>query len=212
MLVWNHVKLWIAAAVGLILVLASPAHWGGIARVLVGWNGAIFVLVPLTYLWMRKLDARALRAKYIEEDPTAPVIFLVTVIGALLSVLGIIALLSTAKQAPSGERAAHFLLACLTIAGSWALVHTMFTIRYADMFYSVLDADPPPLSFPDTAEPLFWDFVYFAFTIGMCFQISDACVTSSQIRKTVLGHALLSFAYNTVILAFTLNLVFGAMG
>ena len=54
----------------------------------------------------------------------------------------IIALLSTAKQAPSGERAAHFLLACLTIVSSWALVHTMFTIRYADMFYSVLDGDP----------------------------------------------------------------------
>ena len=79
MLVWNHLKLWIATAVGLILVFASPAHWGGIARVLVGWNGAICVLVPLTYLWMKRLDAKALRAKYVEEDPTAPVIFLFTV-------------------------------------------------------------------------------------------------------------------------------------
>src|SRR5436853_5852178 len=92
MLLWNHLKLWIATAVGLILVFASPSHWGGIARVLVGWNGAICVLVPLTYSWLKRLDAKALRAKYVEEDPTAPVIFLFTVIGALLSVLGIIAL------------------------------------------------------------------------------------------------------------------------
>src|SRR3954465_15807399 len=122
MLIWNHLKLWSAAAVGSILIFAVPAHWGWIARVLAGWNGAIFILVPLTYLWMRKLDAKALRAKYMEEDPTAPVILVVTVIGALLSVLGIIALLSTAKHVPPGVRAAHFLLACLTIVNSWALV------------------------------------------------------------------------------------------
>ena len=84
------------------VVFLLPSHWGWICRVLVGWNGAIFVLVPFTYLWMRKLDAKALRAKYVEEDPTGPVILLVTVVGALLSVLGIIALLSTAKQVPSG--------------------------------------------------------------------------------------------------------------
>src|ERR1700760_1891024 len=100
MLIWNHVKLWVATLVGIIVVFLLPSHWGWIVRVLGGWNGAIFVLVPFTYLWMRKLDAKALRAKYVEEDPTGPVILLVTVVGALLSVLGIIALLSTAKQVP----------------------------------------------------------------------------------------------------------------
>src|SRR3569833_2843551 len=199
-LVWNHFKLWIAAAVGLILVFAAPSHWGWIARVLAGWNGAILILVPLTYFWMRKLDAQALRAKYVEEDPTAPVILVVTVIGALLSVLGIIALLSTAKQVPSGVRAPHFLLACLTIVNSWALVHTMFTIRYADMFYSVLDGDPPPLSFPNTPQPLFWDFVYFAFTIGVACQTSDVSTQQTDMRRMVTAHSIISFVFNLAFL------------
>ena len=211
MLVWNHAKLWVAALVGVVLVFALPSRWEWIVRVLVGWNGAIFVLVPLTYVWMRKLDARALRAKYQEEDPTAPVILLVTVISALLSVLGIIALLSTAKQVPSGERAGHFLLACMTIVSSWALVHTMFTIRYADMFYSVLDGDPPPLSFPDTAEPLFWDFVYFAFTIGVACQTADVSTRQTDMRKTVIVHSVMSFVFNLAILGFAINVSAGLL-
>lgn len=211
MLVWNHVKLWIAAFVGVVLVLASPSRWDWIVRILFGWNGAIFVLVPLTYIWMRKLDARALRARYQEEDPTAPLILLVTVISALLSVLGIIALLSTAKQVPPGERAAHSLLACMTIVSSWALVHTMFTIRYADMFYSVLDGEPPPLSFPDTAEPLFWDFVYFAFTIGVACQTADVSTRQTDIRKMVTIHSVIAFVFNLAILGFAINVSAGLL-
>jgi uncharacterized membrane protein len=210
MLVWNHVKLWIATAVGLVLVFILPANWGWIPRVLAGWNGAVFVMVPLTYLWMRRLDAPALRAKYVEEDPTGPVILLVTVVAAFLSVLGIIALLSTAKQVPSGERAAHFLLACLTIVSSWALVHTMFTIRYADMFYSVLDGDPP-LGFPDTPEPLFWDFVYFSFTIGVACQTSDVTTRQTAMRRMVTFHSVIAFVFNLAILGFAINVSAGLL-
>jgi uncharacterized membrane protein len=211
MLIWNHVKLWVATLVGIIVVFVLPSHWGWICRVLVGWNGAMFVLVPFTYYWMRKLDAEALRAEYVEEDPTGPVILLVTVVGALLSVLGIIALLSTAKQAPSGERFAHSLLACLTIVNSWTLVHTMFTIRYADMFYSVLDGDPPPLSFPNTPAPLFWDFVYFSFTIGVACQTSDVSTQQTDMRRMVTFHSVISFVFNLAILGFAINVSAGLL-
>jgi len=210
MLIWNHLKLWIAALVGVVLVVILPSHWNGILRVLVGWNGAVFVLVPLTYLWMKKLDAKALRAKYVEEDPTAPVILLVTVVAALVSVLGIIALLSTARQVPPAERAAHLLVACLTIMSSWALVHTMFTIRYADMFYSVLDGDPP-LSFPDTAEPVFWDFAYFAFTIGVACQTADVSTRQTEMRRMVTVHSVISFVFNLAILGFAINVSAGLL-
>jgi uncharacterized membrane protein len=211
MLIWNHVKLWLATLVGIVLVVLLPSHWTWICRVLVGWNGAMFVLVPLTYLWMRKLDAKALRAKYVEEDPTGPVILLVTVVGALLSILGIIALLSTAKQVPAGERAGHFILACLTIVNSWAMVHTMFTIRYADMFYSVLDGETPPLAFPDTPEPLFWDFVYFAFTIGVACQTSDVSTRQTDMRRMVTYHSVIAFVFNLAILGFAINVSAGLL-
>ena len=176
-----------------------------------GWNGALLVLVPFTYLLDEEARCKALRAKYVEEDPTAPVILLVTVLCALLSVLGIIALLSTARQAPPGDRAAHLVLACLTIVNSWALVHTMFTIRYADMFYSVLDGDPPPLEFPDTPQPLFWDFAYFAFTIGVACQTADVSTRETHMRRMVTIHALIAFVFNLAILGFAINVSAGLL-
>ncbi len=212
MLIRNHLKLWIAAVVGIILIFTLPSGWTWICRVLIGWNGAMFVIVPLTYIRMRSLDASQLRAKYREEDPTAPVILLVVVTGALLSVMAIIALLSTAKQVPSGQQWAHTVLATLTIVNSWTLVHTMFTIRYADMYYSVADGEPPPLSFPQTAEPLFWDFLYFSFTIGVACQTADVSTRHTDIRKTVTIHSVIAFIFNLAILGFALNVSAGLLG
>src|SRR5262249_9531676 len=128
MLVWNHIKVWWATGVGIAVAMALPSHWSLISRVLTGWNAGLLVLVPLTYTRLRRLDARQLRAHYEEEDPTAPVIVIVVVAAALLSLLAIVGLLSTLKQAPTGERFAHLALATMTIVNSWVLVHTMFAI------------------------------------------------------------------------------------
>lgn len=212
MLIWNHLKLWAAALVGVILVVALPSHWSWITRILTGWNGSMLVLVPLTYVFLRRLDARQLRARYQEEDPTAPVILLVVVTGALLSLLAIVALLATAKQVAPAERAAHLLLSTATIVNSWLLVHTMYTIHYADMYYSVAEGDPPPLNFPDTPAPLFWDFVYFSFTIGVACQTADVSTRQTEIRKTVTVHSVIAFVFNLAVLGFALNVSAGLLG
>jgi uncharacterized membrane protein len=212
MLIWNHLKLWAAAFVGVILVFALPSHWTWITRVLTGWNGTMLVLVPLIYIWMRTLDSKQLRARYEEEDPTGPVILLLVVIGALLSMMGIIALLSTIKQVAPSERIAHLVLSAATIVNSWLLVHTMFTIHYADMYYSVAEGDPPPLSFPDTPAPLFWDFVYFSFTIGVACQTADVSTRQTEIRKTVTIHSVVAFVFNLAVLGFAINVSAGLLG
>jgi uncharacterized membrane protein len=212
MLIWNHTKVWFAAVAGIIIAIALPASWSVITRILTGWNGAVLVLVPLTYFRLRSLDARALRAHYEEEDPTAPVIIIVVVIAALLSLLAIVGLLSTVKQTAPGTRIAHLTLATLTIASSWFLVHTMFTLRYADMYYSVPQGAPPPLSFPQTPEPLFWDFLYFSFTIGVACQTSDVSTTQTQIRNTVTIHSVIAFVFNVSVLGFAINVSAGLLG
>jgi len=212
MLIWNHLKLWAAAFVGVILIFALPSHWSWITRVLTGWNGAMLVLVTLTYVLLRRLDAGQLRARYQEEDPTAPVILLVVVAGALLSLLAIVALLSTVRHAAPAERVAHLVLSTMTIVNSWLLVHTMYTIHYADMYYSVAEGDPPPLIFPDTPAPLFWDFVYFSFTIGVACQTADVCTRQTQIRKTVIVHSIIAFVFNLAVLGFALNVSAGLLG
>ena len=212
MLIWNHLKLWVAAFTGVILVIALPSHWSWISRILSGWNGAMLVFVPLIYLVMRRLDAKQLRAKYREEDPTAPVILLIVVTGALLSVMAIVALLSTLKHAAPAERVAHLVLATATVVNSWLLVHTMFTIHYADMYYSVAEDEPPPLLFPETAEPLFWDFVYFSFTIGVACQTADVSTRQTGIRRTVTFHSVIAFVFNLAVLGLAINVSAGLLG
>jgi len=79
------------------------------------------------------------------------------------------------------------------------------------MFYSVLGDDPPPLSFPDTAEPLFWDFVYFAFTIGVACQTADVATRQTDMRKLVTIHSVIAFVFNLVILGFAVNVSAGLL-
>jgi uncharacterized membrane protein len=212
MLVWNHAKLWAATLVGVVVAVALPSRWLVISRVLTGWNAAILFLVPLTYIRMRGLDARQLHAHYEEEDPTAPVIVVFVVAAALLSVAAIVALLSTLKHVAAVERVAHLALASMTIVNSWLLVHTMFTLHYADIYYSVAEDAPPPLSFPETRQPLFWDFVYFSFTIGVACQTADVATTQTGIRKMVTVHAVIAFLFNLFILGFAINVTAGLLG
>jgi uncharacterized membrane protein len=212
MLVWNHIKLWIAAAVGVLIAIALPSQLSGICRVLLGWNGAILVFAPLIFIRMRRLDSGQLRAHYEEEDPTAPVILLVVVIAALLSVLAIVTLLSTLKQVAAADRAGHLLLGTLTIVSSWVLVHTMFTLHYADIYYSVADGGQAPLSFPHTPKPLFWDFLYFSFTIGVACQTADVATTQTEIRRTVTVHSIIAFVFNLFVLGFAINVSAGLLG
>ena len=212
MLVWNHTKLWIALLSGIVISLALPAHLAGISRVLAGWDAAIMVFTPLVYIRMRHLDAGQLRAHYEEEDPTGPVILLVVVIAALLSVVAIVALLAPLKQVAADQRVAHLSLAALTIVSSWLLVHTMFSLHYADMYYSVADGQPPPLSFPQTPKPLFWDFLYFSFTIGVACQTADVATTQTEIRRTVTVHSIIAFAFNLLVLGFAITVSAGLLG
>jgi len=99
-----------------------------------------------------------------------------------------------------------------TVGLSWLVTHTAFTLRYAHLYYRGGPADEGGLEFPGDDKPDDFDFAYFAFTIGMCFQVSDVAVTDRHIRRTALLHSLMSFAYNTVIIALVLNLVMGHLG
>jgi uncharacterized membrane protein len=207
----QHIKFWLALATGVIFFVLAPTRFSGIGRVLVAWNATVLLLLPLTYIWMRRLDSRQLRERYRDEDPTAPVILLVVVTASLLSVLAIVVFLSTLKHVPPGERLAHLVLAAVTIADSWLIVPTMYTLHYADAYYSA-DPQKPPLSFPQTTEPVFWDFVYFSFTIAAACQTADVATTDVSVRRSVVVHSVISFLFNASILGFAINVSAGLVG
>jgi uncharacterized membrane protein len=165
----------------------------------------------LMFLWMTRLTAEQICTKYIEEDESAPIILVVVILAALLSLVAIVEPLAGIKQVAGAERIGHFALAAVTLVNSWILVPTIFTTHYADMFYSA-KAEDRPLRFPETPMPVFWDFAYFSFTIAAACQTSDVSTTNAAVRRTVIAHTLISFLFNASILGFAINVTAGLIG
>jgi uncharacterized membrane protein len=147
----NHARLWIAVIIGGVVFCLLPGDWSLITRILTSWNCAIALFLILISIWMTRLTAEQICLRFIDEDETASVILVVCIMAAMLSLVSIVAFLSTIKQTAGMERAVHIGLAALTVANSWTLVPTMFTLHYADMFYSV-KPDSRPLHFPETSD------------------------------------------------------------
>jgi uncharacterized membrane protein len=210
-LFFEHPRLWIAIGLGVALYLLLPAQWTAISRLLTAWNAGVLLFLVLMYFWMTRLTARQICSRFIEEDESAPVVLAIVTAAALLSLVAIVAILATIKQLAGAERIAHIALAAITVVDSWLLVPVIFTTQYADMFYSA-KADERPLLFPRTAEPVFWDFAYFSFTIAAACQTSDVSTTQIGIRKLVIAHTLISFVFNASILGFAINVSAGLIG
>ena len=207
---FQHIKLLTSIAAGVVLFFVLPVHLSVMARVLVSWNGGAILFLVWVFVWMSGCTAEQLYMKYKEEDETAALILVVVTCAALLSLVAIVLLLSTVKQVAGTERALHIGLAALTVMSSWLLVPTMFTLHYADAFYSA-DDDDRPLLFPQTVRPVFWDFAYFSFTIAAACQTADVSTANTSIRKTVLAHSVIAFIFNASILGFAVNISAGLL-
>jgi uncharacterized membrane protein len=207
-LVFFHVRIWIAAFAGLAAFLLLPGEWSLVSRILVGWNAGALLFLVLIYVWMTRLSATQICERFIEEDAAAPVLLVIVTAAAALSLVAIVALLATIRQVSGTERTMHVALSAVTVLVSWLLVPTMFTIHYADQFYSAPPATRP-LRFPQTEQPVFWDFAYFSFTIAAACQTSDVSTTHVSVRKSVLAHTLISFLFNASILGFAVNISAG---
>lgn len=200
----HHVKLLTSMAAGLVLFFLLPGEWSVLARVLVSWIGGATLFMVWVFVWMSNCSAEQLYARYKEEDESAFIILIMVICAALLSLVAIVALLSTVKQVAGFERTMHVVLAAGTVVSSWLLVPTIFALHYADEFYSATD-DERPLLFPDTRRPVFWDFAYFSFTIAAACQTADVSTANTSIRKVVLAHSLIAFVFNASILGFAVN-------
>ena len=202
----------------LVLAGVSVAVSGRVAglpvQVLVAWN--VFAATSIAFAWARIMwsNARTSVRTARLEDSSRTAIFLVVIVAALASLFAVGALLVTAKGLDSERAAGHVILAIGTVICSWSLTHTIFTLRYAHLFYQNVRNGPQDtagfgLEVPGETHPEFLDFAYFSFVVGMTCQVSDVQITSRRIRSTALVHGLLSFIFNTVILALSLNIASG---
>jgi len=204
----RHLRIWIALAVGIASFFVVPAGPSLIIRMLVSWNCAVALFLVTIYLWMMRMTPQQISAHYVEEDPSAPVILVVATAAALLSMVAIVEPLAALHHGGHGRQLARLALAPITLINSWLLVPTMFTMHYADMFYSAPSKERP-LAFPKTEMPAFWDFAYFSFTISAACQTADVATTHVSIRRVVTFHEIVAFAFNVAILGFAINITAG---
>jgi uncharacterized membrane protein len=189
-----------------VVVLGAFGLWRPATRLLIGWDISVGLYLVLVAHLMARSDVDRMRQRAALEDEGQVAILVLTVAAALASLAAIFAELG----AGAGRRPAHIALATGTILLSWAFIHTIFALHYAHEFY---DEDVGGgMAFPGgEAEPDYWDFVYFAFVIGMTSQVSDVGVTSRQIRRTVAAHGVVAFVFNAALLALTVNLAASAI-
>jgi len=179
----------------------------------------------LIFSWIVILSShpRGLRNLAGEQDTSRTLIFLFVLFAALISVFAIIALLQQAPNASKTGLTRQILLAAAAVFCSWTLIHTLFTLRYAHLYYTYPNEDTKGhskndsnseggLDFPGTKMPDYLDFAYFSFVLGMTFQVSDVEITSASIRRLALLHGFLSFVYNTIIIALSINIISGVIG
>jgi uncharacterized membrane protein len=197
----------VAVALGVGLVVATRLPLGLAA--LAAWNAGGLCLLALAWFTIAGSTPERTRRRASREDPGRTTVYVVVLLGAGVSLLSAVVLVRSATTL-AGPRADFLVALCLAnVLLSWALTHTAFALRYAHLYYRDDEDGTGGVDFPGGAPPTYVDFAYLAFTIGMTFQVSDTSVSGALIRRAVLLHATLSFVYNTAILAFVLNLIFG---
>ena len=206
-------KLGIGLSVSAILFFIFPLqHADNLSRWMLAWDVFSFCLLSLYWFIFYKSKATHIRQMAAVEDTSRVVIFIVTLICTTASMLAVILLLTT-KHETSLSKVLHLAVAITGMVLSWSLVHTVFAVRYAHLYYADHKTKPNThaggLDFPDESTPDFVDFAYFSFVLGMTFQVSDVSITSRKIRRMVLWHSLISFGYNAVIIALTINVIAG---
>lgn len=205
--VYGRPRTFFAIALGVLVFFLLPDTRRLATRLIIGWDVFAALYLVLAYIMMLRCDVGHIRRSAVMQDDGRFLILLLTAYGALASLGAIVFELGASK----GNKAA-LILATLTIALSWVLVHTAFALHYAHDYYR--GRKPGGLQFPsgDThAEADYWDFVYFSFVIGMTAQVSDVGITDKIIRRTATLHGIVSFVFNTALLALMVNIAASAI-
>ena len=202
-------RLLVALLVGIVAGLVPLGRAGNLlVHSLVGFivGGLAFALPLLVHILSH--DAPATRDKVAGRDGDAAWYDVVVIVVGLASLFGVGVLL-IASRAKGTELVFDALVGILAVAVGWLCVHTVYTLRYARLYYA---SPTPPIDFNQPEDPQFSDFAYFSFNLGMAYQVSDTNLRSSDVRRVVLGHTLLAYLFGTIIIASTINLVVGIGG
>ncbi len=205
--VYARPRTFASVIIGIGAFLLLPPSLRLVTRALLGWDICIAAYLLLVYTMVVRSGLTHIKRNAVRQDDGRFLILLVTALGAFASIAAIVFELGAAQHSVPA-----LTLATVTIALSWAAVHTTFALHYAHEFYR--GTKPGGLQFPsgDTHEDAdYWDFVYFSFVIGMTAQVSDVGITDKTIRRTATAHGIVSFIYNTALVALMVNIAASAI-
>ena len=186
--------------------LILPPGIGGSHGIMVAFDVAaaafLLSLVPL----FRQDEAAQMRARSNDNDANRGVLLAI-----MVAVLGVVLVTVGSEITQAGSKVS-IALVILTLSLAWLYANVVYALHYAHLFYSddQCGGDKRGLDIPNTAEPDYWDFIYFSFTLGMTFQTSDVQITDGTMRRVVVGHTLAAFVFNLGVLAFTVNVLGGS--
>ena len=204
-------RLAIAATILIGVTLAVSAFVTWPVALLIGWNASALTFLAAVLPSIVRADGDRTRRLATREDETRDTDRLLVQISCAASVAAVGFTLHLAKQEATAERTLLITVGVVTVLLSWLVVHCIFTLRYADLFYGAPDEG---VDFGYTAaegRPDYRDFAYLAFTIGMTYQVSDTALRDRRLRRTVLVHAFVSYFFGVVIVATGVNVVAGLL-
>jgi uncharacterized membrane protein len=206
-----HHRQLIALPLAILGFLVFPSH-SLLTRLIECWN--IYAAALLLSAWAAILtaDPRYAQRTAKLQDSSRAALFVFVLAAACMSLLAVLFILREHKLLHTSFLGLHLGLSILAVVESWLLIHTVFALRYAHAFYrgeaeKEVEGPGGGLLFPDEKKPNYMDFAYFSFVIGMTFQVSDVQITSRSIRRLALLQGLLSFAFNTAIIALSINVM-----
>jgi uncharacterized membrane protein len=194
---------------GLAIGLFIPAD-GFVTHALLGWNAGVLLYIVLILVMMARTDATEIRRRSIAEAEGRFTVLTLVIMAAAMILIAIALGIFSAKELQGTSRALRLALTFFTVINSWVFVHIVFTIYYAHEYHAEVEGRRTKtrggLKFAGAGTPDYWDFLYFALTVGMTAQTSDTAVESRRMRRLVTVHGLVSFVFTTAVIALTVNL------
>ncbi len=209
---YSLVRLLCSVIIGLIVGLLTRLVWGWEISVLMGWNVGALFLLAISFHIVHHATPEITRRRASSEDSGRNAVFALVSLSSAISLFASMFVLRQAKSISPHEVPMLVIASLGTVFSSWFLTHVAFLFRYAHLYYREDGDGAGGLDFPGKGDPDDYDFAYFSFTIGMTFQVSDVTISDRTIRRHVLYHGLLSFAYNTMLIALALNILVGIIG
>jgi uncharacterized membrane protein len=218
-LVWHQDarrRLLLGVASGVVVFFVTRGGLRLWSAAIAGWNAFAAVILALDWLIIWTTPQRKIRERAKQEDLSRLLIFIFVVVAACAALFAVGFLIREHKDQSGGHLAVHLLLTLSTVISTWALLNTVYSLRYAHAYYGDSDElgvhlHAGGLLFPGDRPPNYFDFAYFSFVVGMTCQVSDVQITSRRMRRITLIHSILSFGFNTLILALLINTVSGLL-